>query len=363
MALSLNGHAKPSPLRLLEQLPGIADIVWAAVTRLEGVRVPTTVLFTSAEKRAGTSILAAATAVGLARHQRVPVTLVETNLRRPALAGYLGLQATGLSDILDGRVGLDQCLQTPEECPGLTVLTAGTPRAPVAGEFTTELLGSILAQLEKRCHYVVLDTAPVLEHVESRLLLRHADAVLLVLRARSTRREVAERAHDILVESGRLLLGSVFNDYRTEGLFGDLGSADRAFRKAVRAMRSRPKPLAPSPAEPPVLREGVTEVFAEIGANGYEVPRPPAFGSEAEYQQHIDILERRVAKLTRQLEQTEATLRRIAAMKNLDSGIASVYRTVQGLSEEEEARAYKRTLLREIFQSNLELKTAMARLP
>lgn len=360
---SSNGHVKTSTLRLLEELPGIADVVWATVTRLASARIPTTVLFTAAEKRAGTSVVASATAIGLARHQRVPVCLIETNVQRPALAGYLGLEIAGLSDVLDGRAQLDDCLQEPPDCPGLVVLTAGTPRSPVSGELATDRMTAILARLEQRCHYVVLDTAPVLEHVESRLLLHQADAVVLVLRARSTRRSDAERAHDILVESGTPILGSIFNDSRTEGPLGDVGRANRSFQRAVRAER----PVASVGIEElPAAREDHPPAsngrpFSTNGGPTRDAPMPAVNGSEAAHQRQIDILERRISKLTQLLEQTEANLQRISAMKDVDPGIASIYRNVQGLSSEEEALAFKRSLMREIFQANLDLKTAMAR--
>lgn len=369
MGISRNGHAKPSSLRLLEELPGIGDVVWAAVTRLAGARAPTTVLFTAAEERAGTSVLAAATAIGLAQHQRVPVCLVETNVRRPALAGYLGLDGRGLSDVLDHRAELDACLQETPDVPGLAVLTAGSARAPVPGEFTTERMNEVLARLAERGHFVVLDAAPVLERVESRLLLRRADAALLVLRARATRLLDAERAHQILVESGTPVLGSIFNDYRTESLLGGgLAAANRLFEKAVRAERPR---AVPAPAidreelvdawddEPPLLRGDLAAILERpLPTNG----EPLEPGTEAAYRRQIDLLERRIVKLTLRLEQTEADLKRIAAMKNIDLGLASIYRSVQGLSLEDEARAMKKSLLKKIFQANMELKTAMARI-
>jgi Mrp family chromosome partitioning ATPase len=384
-------NAKTSALRLLEDLPGIADVVWGTVTRLARARVPTNVLFTAPERSAGTSVLACATAIGLAQHQRVPVCLIETNLRRPALAGYLGLENAGLSDVLDGRVDLEDCLQEPCDCPGLLVLPAGTPRDPVPGEFTTERLTSILARLEQRCHYLVLDSAPLLEHVESRLLLRHADGVLLVLRARATRLSDAERAHDILVESGAPVLGSIFNSYKTRGLFAGSGRTNRPFEMAGRAEwpRASVPPSAPRGeaasvviGESPAERKDLTAatngdaIHANRGhfpTNGGPIPSNggPAIellaqaqnGSEESHLRQIDILERRIVKLTHQLEQTEADLLRLAAMKNIDLGIASIYRSVQGLSSEEAALALKRSLMQKIFQANLELKTAMARHP
>lgn len=366
---SSNGPRKKTALRMLEELPGIGDVVWATVTRLASERATTRVLFTAAEKSAGTTLLASATAVGLAQHERVPVCLIETNLARPAMAAYLGLERVGLSDILDGRAELEDCLQEPQDCRGLLVLTAGTPRAAGPGEFATESMIALLARLASRCPYLVLDTAPVLEHVETRFLLRHADAALLVLRARATRRSDAERAHDILIESGTTVLGSIFNAFQRDGLFNGSTRANRRFRRAVRAERARTseQPSSIHRKAPSIIGSGVapdTPLVGQEPTNGrhfIDVAPLPAEGSEAAHAHQIDLLERRIAKLTRMLEQTEADLMRVGAMKDVDVGFASIYRGVQGLSSREDALVLKRSLMRDIFEANLELKTAMAR--
>jgi diguanylate cyclase (GGDEF)-like protein len=74
----------------------------------------------------------------------------------------------------------------------------------------------------------------------------------------------------------------------------------------------------------------------------------------------IDQLERRIAKLTHLLGITEDELRRVAGMKNIDLGIASIYRTVQGLSDDAVQKEKKRVMMREIFQANLELKKRLS---
>jgi diguanylate cyclase (GGDEF)-like protein len=74
----------------------------------------------------------------------------------------------------------------------------------------------------------------------------------------------------------------------------------------------------------------------------------------------IDTLERRIAKLTHVLGITEDELRRVAAMKNIDLGVASIYRNVQGLSDETSQKEKKREMMREIFQANFELKKRLA---
>jgi Mrp family chromosome partitioning ATPase len=363
---STTNHPEPSALQLLVDLPGISDIVWGTVTRLANTRAQTSVLFTAAEKGAGTSVVAAATAMGLARHERLPVCLLETNFRRPSLAGYLDLEHTGLSDVLDGRAELEDCLQEPRGCSGLLVLPAGSPREPVSGEFTTDRLTSIIARLEQRCHYLVLDAGPLLENVESRSLLRYADGVLLVLRARATRRTDAERAHEILVESGTPILGSIFNAYRSESFLRGKGHASRSFQRMDRGERPSVSPL-PSARDHEIDEDVISEAPTNGGAsptNGgtvQEVHTPNGQGTEAAHASEIDILERRIAKLTHLLEQTEADLRRMAAMKNIDLGIASTSRDVRGLRAEDDAHAFKRSLMQKIFQANLELQAAMAR--
>lgn len=68
--------------------------------------------------------------------------------------------------------------------------------------------------------------------------------------------------------------------------------------------------------------------------------------------------ERRVAKLVESLEQTEKVLARVAASKGLESGIGSIYHSVQGLASGEGAAEQKRELLAHIFQANLALQQA-----
>ena len=76
-------------------------------------------------------------------------------------------------------------------------------------------------------------------------------------------------------------------------------------------------------------------------------------------QRQIDQLERRVRKLTDSLGVTEKELKRVMAMKNIDLGLASVYRTVQGLDGDEEDTERKTEMLKNIFEANLALRSEM----
>lgn len=85
-------------------------------------------------------------------------------------------------------------------------------------------------------------------------------------------------------------------------------------------------------------------------------------GLTAERDRQIDLLERRIAKLNRSLELSEAALHELAARKSLDAGLASIYRTVQGLAADDPGAAEKRVLLEELFVANLRLRGLQAEL-
>jgi Mrp family chromosome partitioning ATPase len=355
-------------LRLLQEVPGIADIVWAVLARVDLAHDPVRLVFVSAERRSGNSVLAAATAIGLVRHVRVPVCLVEANVEHPALAGYLGLRSAGLSDVLDVRCELADCLQSPPECPGLYVLPGGTPRKPVSGEFATERMRSILEEIGAMGGYLVIDAPCVLDHLESRVLLQQVDAALLVLRAGRTRQDAAARAHRILLQAGAPLLGSIFNAYGRPRIFtgtdpyrlskDELGRAGRSSLLIPRS-GSLPEPVSTNGKHPAESEGALEEVDVRAAPLNGATPLTLGPDSDARHQREIEVLERRIAKLTALLAHTEADLCRMAAAKNIDLGLSSMYRGVQGLSENDGALAFKKDLMRKIFQANLELKHAM----
>ncbi len=85
--------------------------------------------------------------------------------------------------------------------------------------------------------------------------------------------------------------------------------------------------------------------------------RTAAFARSLEVQRmRIDVLERRVAKLRSALAQSEEDLAALLLRAEVDTGISSIYRQVQGLSTTGIFRAEKLELLRAIFEANLELQ-------
>ena len=66
----------------------------------------------------------------------------------------------------------------------------------------------------------IFDAPPLLTHPESRVLLEHVDGVVLVVRARSSRRADVASVKQILDDAGVPVFGSILNRYKSDMPFG-----------------------------------------------------------------------------------------------------------------------------------------------
>jgi GGDEF domain-containing protein len=100
--------------------------------------------------------------------------------------------------------------------------------------------------------------------------------------------------------------------------------------------------------------EAIEKEIIELAvAELYEGRQKAIEGQMAEHARLVDQLERRIAKLTSLLGVTEEELQRVLAMKSIDDGVASIYRTVQGLAAEAAQAEQKKAMMAVIFQENL----------
>jgi len=76
-----------------------------------------------------------------------------------------------------------------------------------------------------------------------------------------------------------------------------------------------------------------------------------------EHAQQVSQLQRRLNKVTSTLAETEGRLRQSAAGIEFSEGVASIYRTVQGLSGVENDIQLKKEMMAKIFEANVELRS------
>ncbi|MEV7006427.1 polysaccharide biosynthesis tyrosine autokinase [Streptosporangium sp. NPDC051022] len=139
------------------------------------------------------------------------VVLVDGDLRRPSIPGYLGIEgAVGLTDVLIDKARLRDVIQTWHE-PNLSILPSGRiPPNP------SELLGSqgmrqVLGSLTETYDMVIIDAPPLLPVTDAATLAAITDGTLLVARYGRTRREHLARAVETLSSVNGRVVGSVLN--------------------------------------------------------------------------------------------------------------------------------------------------------
>jgi Mrp family chromosome partitioning ATPase len=174
----------------------------------QGERCPVLV-FTASQDGAGATTVLLNIAITAARPGRRRVAVVDANLRRPAVAERLGLEAApGLREVLQGTATLDQALR-PTEQPHLLALPAGLADAGAGTRFVAETTRSLLRHLRQRADLVLIDGPPWDGRPEAALLAAAADAVYLVLPEKDAETPQTDDLLQAICEYGARLAGCI----------------------------------------------------------------------------------------------------------------------------------------------------------
>ncbi len=180
-----------------------------------------TILIASPEPGDGKTTIARRLAEAAARLGS-RVLLVEVDLRHPTLIQQLDIQSgLGLADVLINTIATGDAVQSieVEAQPGegsegriLDVLTAGAVLPPNPGELLeSRAMDAVLEQAKSAYDLVVIDTPPLIAVSDAFPLLTKVDGVVIVGRVGHSRRDAAERLHQVLSSSGSPLLGVIAN--------------------------------------------------------------------------------------------------------------------------------------------------------
>lgn len=174
-----------------------------------------TIVVTSSGPQEGKSTNVVSLGIAMAQSGN-RVLLVDTDMRRPRLHKAFGVpNDLGVSSLIMGDQRLDAAIKSTE-VPGLFVLPCG-PIPPNPAELLhTESFKALMTQLEGRFDRVIFDSPPIGAVADALVLGVKADGVLLVLKAGSTRREMARRAVRSLLDVNARLYGAVVNDVNLE---------------------------------------------------------------------------------------------------------------------------------------------------
>jgi len=204
--LELISHGSPSSL--------MAEAYRSMRTSLllsSAEHAPQVVLVTSAVPSEGKTVTAINTAISLTQTGK-RVVLIDGDMRKPRVHSVFALgNVTGLSSFLTGSAVLKDVLHE-STVPNLFVLPCGII-PPNPGELIlSSRFTQLLQVLRQYFDYVVIDSPPVANVSDARVLASSADAAILVVKAFSTSRHLAKRAADLLMQSRIRNIGVVLND-------------------------------------------------------------------------------------------------------------------------------------------------------
>jgi protein-tyrosine kinase len=170
------------------------------------------IMVTSSDVGEGKSVVAINLAVALANEIDYTVLLVDTDLRKPSIHKYFGLNPEyGLSDYLTDKVTLNDIL-IKTGIGKLVILPAGTISDNSAELLSSEKMKMLMHELKHRYkdRYIIFDSTPLLVTADPLLLGIHMDGIVFVIQEGRTSQQSAIQSISLM--KGWNILGVVFNN-------------------------------------------------------------------------------------------------------------------------------------------------------
>ncbi len=143
--------------------------------------------------------------------------MIDADLRRPMLARYAEVSGdVGLLNYLTGEAELkDVVFRTA--VPNLYLVPSGPLPSDPSGVLGSYRMDAFLSEAAKRFDVIFIDSPPVLGISDSSLLVRKADASILVLQPRKMQLKALLRAKAVIQNAGGSLMGLVMNNVDISG--------------------------------------------------------------------------------------------------------------------------------------------------
>jgi succinoglycan biosynthesis transport protein ExoP len=144
------------------------------------------------------------------------VLLIDADTRRPRLQSVFNIENDrGWSNLLMEKTPLDaaklDAACAPTSIPGLSVLPSGSFRRNASSLLHSARLSELLDLARARFDMVIVDTPPMINIADARVIARLSDALILVVRSGVTTRDAALVAKWCLAADGIPILGTILN--------------------------------------------------------------------------------------------------------------------------------------------------------
>jgi capsular exopolysaccharide synthesis family protein len=179
---------------------------------------PRVIVLTSASPKEGKTTVVCNLAIALAEINH-KVLVIDADLRRPRIHNVFGVKNdnSGLSEFLLKQEPLDDAVLAMAAratyIPNLYVMPAGRSRFNAASLLHSERLPELLRGLRKQFDTIMIDTPPMVNIPDARVLARLADGVIMILRSAHTTRDAALLAKQRFFDDGIPVMGTILNNW------------------------------------------------------------------------------------------------------------------------------------------------------
>ena len=168
------------------------------------------ILVTSSQPGEGKTTVAVNLAFSLAQLGQ-SVLLVDADMRRPSIQKYFPQKGSRLSSYLAGQ-GAWQQMVYPTSINRLHVLHCGPVPENPSELLSSDRMHAMLRESMATYQFVILDSPPLLNRADSRILGSMAGATILVVKGGDTPRQVVQYAESQARSVGTNLIGVVLNN-------------------------------------------------------------------------------------------------------------------------------------------------------
>ena len=168
------------------------------------------ILVTSSGESEGKSTVAANLAIVEAQSGK-NVIIIDADMRRPKVhVQFNKSNRRGLSDVVTGKLRIEDVVKTYDQVENLSIITCGTIPPNPSELLGSERMSQTLKDLEERFDLVVIDTPPMIVS-DAQILSGKVDGVIFVVIPGQTRAIAALRPIEELHRIGSHVLGIVAN--------------------------------------------------------------------------------------------------------------------------------------------------------
>ncbi|MCU0642976.1 MAG: polysaccharide biosynthesis tyrosine autokinase [bacterium] len=177
------------------------------------------ILITSAVPGEGKTLNAINTALTFS-NTNAKTLLIDCDLRRPMVHKVLNYKdEPGLTNVLISKIAMDKAIQEVKGT-NLHLLTCGTLPPNPSEILNTQRMRDVLAELKTRYDMIIIDTPPLITVIDTVILSKEVDGVCLVIKSGKTNFDAANKAKQILQNSGAKITGVILNDVNIKNVYG-----------------------------------------------------------------------------------------------------------------------------------------------